>query len=163
MDLIYQESFHFSGSELRHTVYILLGEIIWPLADVLLHDLFSIAAFQCHPDGCPAMLYAPQHQTLITSGKKGEICIFDIRQRQLRQTFQAHDSAIKTMALDPTEEYFITGAVDGDIKVIRFGYWYSRCLAWTVMVINAGWGGGRNSELRYLNSTLFWSYEIIWY
>ena len=79
--------------------------------------LWMSAAFHCHADGCPVVLYAPQHQVLISGGKKGEICIFDVRQRQLRQTFQAHDSAIKCMALDGTEASFVTGSADGDVKV----------------------------------------------
>lgn len=32
-------------------------------------------------------------------------------------TFQAHDSAIKALALDPCEEYFTTGSAEGNIKV----------------------------------------------
>lgn len=64
------------------------------------------------------MLYAPQHQVLISAGKRGDVFIFDVRQRQLRHTFQAHDGPIKCMSLDPMEEYFVTGAADGDIKVI---------------------------------------------
>jgi WD40 repeat protein len=93
------------------------------LWDTLLPQRRSLVqAFQCHPDGCPMVLYAPQHQVLVTGGKKGEVCIFDVRQRQLRQTFQAHDAnvAIKCMALDSgtgAEECFATGGSDGDIKV----------------------------------------------
>jgi len=34
-------------------------------------------------------------------------------------TFQAHDSAIKALALDPCEEYFTTGSAEGNIKVWR--------------------------------------------
>jgi hypothetical protein len=30
---------------------------------------------------------------------------------------QAHDSAIKCLAMDPHEELFLTGSADGDIKV----------------------------------------------
>ena len=40
-----------------------------------------------------------------------------MRQRTQRNKFQAHDSAIKCMALDPVEEFFVTGSADGDIKV----------------------------------------------
>lgn len=40
-----------------------------------------------------------------------------MRQRQIRHTFQAHDSAVKSMALDPLEEYFVTGSADGDVKI----------------------------------------------
>ncbi len=31
---------------------------------------------------------------------------------------QLHDSPIRCLALDPHEEFFVTGAADGDIKVI---------------------------------------------
>lgn len=30
---------------------------------------------------------------------------------------QAHDHAIKCLAMDPHEEFFVTGSADGDIKV----------------------------------------------
>lgn len=30
---------------------------------------------------------------------------------------QAHDNAIKCLAMDPHEEFFVTGSADGDIKV----------------------------------------------
>jgi len=68
------------------------------------------------------VLYAPQHQVLISGGKKGEVCIFDVRQRQLRQTFQAHETnvAVRCLALDSgtgADECFVTGGSDGDIKV----------------------------------------------
>ena len=43
--------------------------------------------------------------------------IFDIRQRKLLHTFQAHDSTIKCFAVDPSEEFFVSGSADGDIKV----------------------------------------------
>ena len=45
--------------------------------------------------------------------------IFDIRQRQMRHTFQASESPIRCLAIDPEEEYFVTGSADGDIKVRR--------------------------------------------
>ena len=84
---------------------------------VKLNVLTCISGFHCHSDGSRAILYAPSHQVIISSGKKGDISIFDLRQRQLRHTFQAHDSPIRCLALDPTEEFFVTGADDGDIKV----------------------------------------------
>lgn len=64
-------------------------------------------------------MLAPQHQYVISAGKKGDVCIFDVRQRTLRLKFQAHESAIKCLAVDPMEEFFVTGSADGDIKVIR--------------------------------------------
>ena len=82
--------------------------------------LLVVVGFPCHSDGASAVLYAPQHQVLISSGKKGTVSLFDVRQRQLRHSFSAHDSAIRCMALDPTEEFFVTGSADGDIKVHQF-------------------------------------------
>uniref|UniRef100_A0A336LP03 CSON007414 protein n=1 Tax=Culicoides sonorensis TaxID=179676 RepID=A0A336LP03_CULSO len=73
--------------------------------------------FTCHDQGASALTYAPQHQLLISAGKKGDVCLFDMRQRVLRHRFQAHDNAIKCIALDPHEELFVTGSADGDIKV----------------------------------------------
>uniref|UniRef100_A0A8C6D9K5 Dmx like 2 n=1 Tax=Moschus moschiferus TaxID=68415 RepID=A0A8C6D9K5_MOSMO len=78
-----------------------------------------IHGFTCHDHGATVLQYAPKQQLLISGGRKGYICIFDIRQRQLMHTFQAHDSAIKALALDPCEEYFTTGSAEGNIKVWR--------------------------------------------
>jgi len=77
----------------------------------------TLAAFSCHDQGASSLVYAPQHQLVISAGKKGDVCIIDIRQRQLRHRFQAHESPIKCLAIDPGEEFFVTGSADGDIKV----------------------------------------------
>lgn len=82
----------------------------------MLNRLIS-SGFTCHEQGASALILAPQHQLLISGGKKGDINIFDVRQRQQRHRFQAHESAIKCLALDPHEEFFVSGAGDGDIKV----------------------------------------------
>jgi WD40 repeat protein len=78
-----------------------------------------LAAFSCHDQGASSLVYAPQHQLIISAGKKGDVCVVDIRQRQLRHRFQAHESPIKCLAIDPGEEFFVTGSADGDIKVRR--------------------------------------------
>ncbi|KAG5673298.1 hypothetical protein PVAND_003358 [Polypedilum vanderplanki] len=76
-----------------------------------------VSSFACHDQGASSLAYAPQHQLLISAGKKGDVCIFDVRQRTLRHRFQAHDNAIKCLAIDPHEEIFVTGDSNGDIKV----------------------------------------------
>lgn len=78
---------------------------------------FSVPAFICHDSGATVLTYAPKHQLLISGGRKGFICVFDLHQRQQRQIFQAHDSPVKAVAVDPTEEYFITGSAEGSMKV----------------------------------------------
>ncbi|XP_055600709.1 dmX-like protein 2 isoform X2 [Uranotaenia lowii] len=76
-----------------------------------------VSAFTCHDQGASSLVYAPQHQLLISAGKKGDVCIFDVRQRVLRHRFQAHETPIKCLSMDPNEEHFVTGSADGDIKV----------------------------------------------
>ncbi|XP_012281901.1 dmX-like protein 2 isoform X2 [Orussus abietinus] len=88
------------------------------LWDTLLPQNKSLVqGFTCHDQGASSVILAPQHQLLISGGKKGDINIFDVRQRQQRHRFQAHESTIKCLALDPHEEFFVSGAGDGDIKV----------------------------------------------
>uniref|UniRef100_A0A3B5MLN5 Dmx-like 2 n=1 Tax=Xiphophorus couchianus TaxID=32473 RepID=A0A3B5MLN5_9TELE len=79
-----------------------------------------VHAFPCHDNGATVLEYAQKQQLLITGGRKGFVCVFDIRQRQLLHTFQAHDSAIKALALDPFEDFFVTGSAEGNIKVTNF-------------------------------------------
>ncbi|XP_075155148.1 rabconnectin-3 alpha [Haematobia irritans] len=89
--------------------------VIW---DTLLPQKKScVSAFTCHDQGASCFVFAPQHQLLISCGKKGDICIFDMRQRVLKQRLQGHDNAIKCISLDPHEEFFATGSIEGDIKI----------------------------------------------
>nr|XP_054588314.1 dmX-like protein 2 isoform X3 [Nothobranchius furzeri] len=76
-----------------------------------------VHAFPCHENGATVLQYAQKQQLLITGGRKGFVCVFDIRQRQLLHTFQAHDSAIKALALDAYEDFFVTGSAEGNMKV----------------------------------------------
>ena len=47
--------------------------------------------------------------------------MFDIRQFSLLQCLQLHSSAINCIAMNDIDGYFVTGAVDGEIKVCRHG------------------------------------------
>ncbi|XP_048359644.1 dmX-like protein 1 isoform X1 [Sphaerodactylus townsendi] len=76
-----------------------------------------VHAFICHDTGATVLAYASKHQLLISGGKKGYTCIIDLRQKQQRQLFQSHDSPVKAIAVDPTEDYFVTGSAEGNIKV----------------------------------------------
>lgn len=52
------------------------------------YHFLHCAAFACHDQGASCLTYAPQHQLIISAGKKGDVCIFDMRQRTLRHRFQ---------------------------------------------------------------------------
>lgn len=57
---------------------------------------------------------------MISGGKHGEICIWDVRQRQLRTTLKAFTNAnasVRCICLDPSGDTFATGSSEGDIKV----------------------------------------------
>ncbi|KAM8961070.1 dmX-like protein 1 isoform 2-T2 [Pelodytes ibericus] len=76
-----------------------------------------IHSFTCHDSGATVISYAPKNQLLISGGRKGFTCLFDLRLKQQRHVFQSHDSSVKAIAVDTTEEYFITGSAEGNIKV----------------------------------------------
>ncbi|XP_041465630.1 LOW QUALITY PROTEIN: dmX-like protein 2 [Lytechinus variegatus] len=90
---------------------VCLWDTLLPFRKCMVHG------FSCHEGGVPSVLYCPRQQTIIAGSKKGEVSIFDIRQRKLRHTFQAHESSIKTLCVDPMEEFFVTGSAEGNIKV----------------------------------------------
>ncbi|XP_063996764.1 dmX-like protein 1 isoform X1 [Pogoniulus pusillus] len=88
------------------------------LWDTLVSPANSLVhAFVCHDTGSTVLAYAPKHQLLISGGRKGFTCIIDLRQKQQQQLLQSHDSPVKAIAVDPTEEYFVTGSAEGNIKV----------------------------------------------
>ncbi|NWT03327.1 DMXL1 protein, partial [Mionectes macconnelli] len=88
------------------------------LWDTLVSPANSLVhAFVCHDSGATVLAYAPKHQLLISGGRKGFTCVIDLRQKQQQQLLQSHDSPVKAIAVDPTEEYFVTGSAEGNIKV----------------------------------------------
>ena len=55
-----------------------------------------------------------------------QIAVWDLRQQRQVHFFRAHEQAVKCIAIDPNEEFFVTGSVSGDIKV---------SLTWLVKVV----------------------------
>ncbi len=75
--------------------------------------------FACHDGGATSLGYSLMRQRLFCGGKKGEVCVFDIRQSSLLHSIPAHTSSINCIAVNDVDGYFVTGASDGDIKVRR--------------------------------------------
>ncbi|CAG9822471.1 unnamed protein product [Phaedon cochleariae] len=88
---------------------------IWD--SILPHGKALVTAFTCHEQGASSVVFAPQHQVLISAGKKGDVCLIDVRSKSVRHKFTAHEGAVKCIAVDPHEDYFATGSADGDIKI----------------------------------------------
>ncbi|XP_060840547.1 dmX-like protein 2 isoform X2 [Rhopalosiphum padi] len=90
------------------------------LWDTLLpHKKSLVTAFVCHEQGSTCIGFAPQHQVIVTGGRKGDICIFDVRggSGSIKHRYLGHDSCLKCMTIDPHEQFYCTGAADGDIKI----------------------------------------------
>ncbi|KAE9556016.1 hypothetical protein FO519_000762 [Halicephalobus sp. NKZ332] len=79
----------------------------------------TVHSFIGHTDGAMCVGYLPNSQTIVSGGRHGDVCLWDIRQRQLRTSIKAFDSAsiVKALCVDPNGDYFIVGSSDGDIKV----------------------------------------------
>ena len=72
----------------------------------------------CHEAGGASVLaYSQLKQRMFSGGKRGEVCIFDIRQNALIQSLSVHTSAITCMEVNDVEGYIVTGSTEGDIKV----------------------------------------------
>ncbi|KAM9858347.1 dmX-like protein 1 [Aulostomus maculatus] len=76
-----------------------------------------VHAFCCHDSGATVLLMASRQQLLVTGGRKGWISVLELPHKHQRQSFQAHDSPVKALAVDPTEDCFISGSAEGNIKV----------------------------------------------
>ena len=88
-----------------------------------------ITSFTCHEtNGGQCLAYSQSYQLLISGGKRGDICIFDLRQRKRLATSQAHESHLKTLSLDPLEKFYVTGSNEGNIKVKKIFFFLQQKL-----------------------------------
>ncbi|CAB4063326.1 unnamed protein product [Lepeophtheirus salmonis] len=77
----------------------------------------NVASFLFHDNGASSIAYVSSKQQLVTTGKRGEVAVWDLRQRKQIHFFKGHDHSIKCLTLDPNEDFFVTGSLDGDIKI----------------------------------------------
>ncbi|KAI9142210.1 WD40-repeat-containing domain protein [Paraphysoderma sedebokerense] len=76
-----------------------------------------IKGFHVHESGAQTLIYDVNSQRLISGGKKGDICVFDLRQRLCINTFAAHSQTVNTLAIDPVRQTLLSGSNDGNIKI----------------------------------------------
>eukprot|EP01134_Creolimax_fragrantissima_P007867 CFRG7867T1 len=77
-----------------------------------------VKGFQCHTTGYSTSLaYASGRQALLSGGKKGDLTLFDIRQRRVLHRFNAHEGAITSIAVDKSEQTIFTGSSDGTVRI----------------------------------------------
>lgn len=113
-----------------HSFVSFLFHLIYPsiLLDHLSFPFALSSAFCCHESGATVLAMAPRQQLLITGGKKGWISILGLPHKLQRHSFQAHDSPVKALAVDSTEDCFISGSSEGNIRV---------CVTFIVLLLKA--------------------------
>jgi len=78
----------------------------------------KVGGFNVHEGGGHCVVYSPRHQMIISGGKKGDICVFDIRKmRQIYCKPDAHLLNVKTLSLHPRESMLVSGSTDGSMKI----------------------------------------------
>jgi len=90
------------------------GVALW---DVLVPSP-CVASWPAHPGGTHALVYSPRHQLLLSGGKDGDLCVFDLRQHTLLRTIsRTHGLTIRCLALSPDESLLASASTDGTIKL----------------------------------------------
>ncbi|KAJ3225333.1 regulator of (H+)-ATPase in vacuolar membrane [Clydaea vesicula] len=77
----------------------------------------KIKAFAVNETGSYSLVYSKRHNLIFSGGKKGDIAVIDVRQRQCMFSFPAHLKTIKTLCIDQSSGSLISGATDGLVKV----------------------------------------------
>ncbi|VDO12560.1 unnamed protein product [Brugia timori] len=91
---------------------ISLWDTLMPQSKALIHS------WTAHPEGATSVIYLSSCQTIVSGGRHGELCVWDVRQRRLRSTVKCFEnSSVKCLACDPFQQIIVAGSNDGDIKV----------------------------------------------
>ncbi|CAJ0597034.1 unnamed protein product [Cylicocyclus nassatus] len=96
------------------------GDSNLALWDTLLSQSSALVhSWVAHPEGATAVMYLPRQQTIVSGGRHGDLCLWDIRKCQLRETVRAFDSheVVNALVTDPTRNLIVAGSSDGNIKI----------------------------------------------
>ena len=75
--------------------------------------------WSCHAEGASCIVHLPSQHTLVSGGRNGQVCLWDLRQRQLRQSFAAfeHSTTVRALSYDAQQQLLIAGSADGALKM----------------------------------------------
>ncbi|KAF9213257.1 regulator of (H+)-ATPase in vacuolar membrane [Podila verticillata] len=73
-------------------------------------------SYKVHDRGGYSLAFSKKHQLLVSGGRNGEICIFDIRQPKLLHTIQAHEMHVRSLYIDEAGRTLCSGSGEGDMK-----------------------------------------------
>jgi hypothetical protein len=92
-------------------------------SSLLYYQHLYIIGWPCHTEGASCLLYMSSSSTIVSGGRNGQICLWDVRQRQLRHTFTAfeHGATVKSLTFDAQQQLMIAGSSDGACKVCESG------------------------------------------
>lgn len=91
-----------------------LWDVLLPPAQAL------VASCAAHPDGGRCIAHCTADRSLISGGENGDLAIFDLRQRRIREKWRAHTMAVQALALVQGPWCFSASA-DADVKLWRLG------------------------------------------
>ncbi|KAJ3174760.1 regulator of (H+)-ATPase in vacuolar membrane [Geranomyces variabilis] len=76
-----------------------------------------VKAFNVAEGGAYSLVYSARHQLLFSGSKKGDIYVFDVRQRTLVDSYQAHEQLVKALAIDYASGNLVSGSMGGELKL----------------------------------------------
>jgi len=77
----------------------------------------KVKTFSLTEENALSMAYSAQYKLLAVGSKRGDIYVFDIKNMNCLNTFQAHTLAIKSLAIDEVNDYLLSSSIEGDIKI----------------------------------------------
>ncbi|TPX65121.1 hypothetical protein SpCBS45565_g05402 [Spizellomyces sp. 'palustris'] len=76
-----------------------------------------IKGFTVAEGGAYSLAYSARHELLFAGGKRGDIYVFDTRQRTLLDNFHGHEQTVKSLAIDDENNCLVSGSTGGDVKL----------------------------------------------
>ena len=116
---------NFSGLKASNFCFLNLGSVIATIG-YKPKDFLSIYDTLLPPNRPPIhteniggkmISYLSRYQQLIITGKKGKLIRYDLRMREVVETFDSKHDHLTDMKLGPNESTFITGGTEGLVKI----------------------------------------------
>lgn len=107
-----------AGSVLAVTGEGVGGKNVCVIDTLIAPNKAVVVAYNAHDQASSgtAIAYSSRHQFIISGGQRGQIVVFDARQRKTMITIDAHTKAVKDIFIDPTQTFFVSASADGNVK-----------------------------------------------
>jgi len=77
----------------------------------------KVKVFALSEENALSMAYSAQYKVLMVGSRRGDIYVFDIKNMNCLNTFQAHNLPVKTLTVDEGNDLLISGSSEGDVKM----------------------------------------------